>query len=201
MVQGCDATAGLIGLALRLLQDTQQACADWPTGAVLDQVLWLTPVVRASRRTARVPVRVNGSARVGAGDTVVCDIEAAHRDPAAPGCCASGGAVGPRGLAFGSGLRPCPGRAQALALAAGVVDAVREGCSVPARAAGRVRAVPAADSRPAGGGAALSGRQAPGAAGWPPDASAGPPGPAGLARPGLTSPGVADTVRDWHSLV
>lgn len=48
MVQGCDATAGLIGMALRLLQDTQQACADWPTGAVLDQALWLTPVVRAS---------------------------------------------------------------------------------------------------------------------------------------------------------
>ena len=128
MVQGCDATAGLIGMALRLLQDTQQACADWPTGAVLDQVLWLTPVLRASRRTARVPARVNGSGRVGAGETVVCDVEAAHRDPAASGCCAPG-AAGPRGLAFGSGLRPCPGRAQALALAAGVVDAVREGCT------------------------------------------------------------------------
>jgi len=125
MVQGCDATAGLIGLALRLLQDPRQACAGRPAGAVLDQVLWLTPVVRVSRRTARVPVRVNGGARVGAGDTVVCDIEAAHRDPAAPGYSACGAAV-PPGLTFGSGLRPCPGRAQALALAAGVVDAVRE---------------------------------------------------------------------------
>lgn len=125
MVQACDATAGLIGLALRLLQDTRQQYADWPTAAVLDQVLWLTPVVRASRRTARVPAGVNGGPRVGAGDTVVCDIEAAHRDPAAPGYSASGGAVPPT-LAFGSGLRPCPGRAQALALAAGVVEAVRE---------------------------------------------------------------------------
>jgi cytochrome P450 len=125
MVQGCDATAGLIGLALRLLQDTGQAGAGWPTGAVLDQVLWLSPVVRASRRTARVPAGVNGGARVGAGDTVVCDIEAAHRDPAAPGYSASGAAV-PPGLTFGSGLRPCPGRPQALALAAGVVDAVRD---------------------------------------------------------------------------
>jgi len=125
MVQGCDATAGLIGLALRLLEDNRQACADWPTGAVLDQVLWLSPVVRASRRTARVPVRVNGGAWVGAGDIVVCDIEAAHRDPAAPRYPAPGAVVPPT-LTFGSGLRPCPGRPQALALAAGVVDAVRE---------------------------------------------------------------------------
>jgi cytochrome P450 len=125
MVQGCDATAGLIGLALRLLQDSRQECAAWPAGAVLDQVLWLTPVVRASRRTARVAAAVNGGPRVGAGDTVVCDIEAAHRDPAAPGHTAAGGGVPPT-LTFGSGLRPCPGRAQALALAAGVVEAVRE---------------------------------------------------------------------------
>jgi cytochrome P450 len=125
MVQGCDATAGLIGLALCLLQDSRQACADWPTGAVLDRVLWLSPVVRVSRRTARVPAGVNGGARIGAGDAVVCDIEAAHRDRAAPGYSASGAAV-PRDLTFGAGLRPCPGRAQALALAAGVVDAVRE---------------------------------------------------------------------------
>jgi cytochrome P450 len=125
MVQGCDATAGLIGLALHLLQDTRQACADWPADAVLDQVLWLSPVVRASRRTARVPVRVNGGTRIGAGETVVCEIEAAHRDPAAPGYCASGGAI-PPDLTCGSGLRPCPGRAQALALAAGVVAAARE---------------------------------------------------------------------------
>jgi cytochrome P450 len=125
MVQGCDATGGLIGLALRLLQDTGQQCAAWPADAVLDQALWLTPVVRASRRTARVPAGVNGGPRVGAGDTVVCNIEAAHRDPAAPGHSAPGGAVPPI-LTFGSGLRPCPGRAQALALAAGVVEAVRD---------------------------------------------------------------------------
>ncbi|MDP9258416.1 MAG: hypothetical protein M3Q31_17980 [Actinomycetota bacterium] len=30
-------------------------------------------------------------------------------------------------LQFGSGLRPCPGRAQALALAAGVLEALRDG--------------------------------------------------------------------------
>jgi cytochrome P450 len=125
MVQGCDATAGLIGLALHLLQDSRRDCAAWPTSAVLDQVLWITPVVRASRRTARAPAAVNGGPRVRAGDTVVCDIEAAHRARAAPGSSVAGGAVPPT-LTFGSGLRPCPGRAQALALAAGVVDAVRE---------------------------------------------------------------------------
>src|SRR5262249_39572076 len=130
MVQGCDATAGLIGLALLLLQDTPQACAGWPAGAGLDQVLWLRPVGRVRRRPAPRAVRVNGGARVGAGDTVVCDIEAAHRDPAAPGHSASAapasgapasGAAVPPGLTFGSGLRPCPSRAQALALAVGVV--------------------------------------------------------------------------------
>src|SRR5207237_5469964 len=87
--------------------------------------LWLSPVVRVSRRTARVPAGVNGGARAGAGDTVVCDIEAAHRDPAAPRSSASGGPVPPT-LTFGSRLRPCPGREQALALAGGVVDAVPE---------------------------------------------------------------------------
>lgn len=128
MVQGCDATAGLIGMALRLLQDTQRACADWPTRAVLDQVLWLSPVLRASRRTARAPVRVNGGARVRAGDTVVCDVEAANRDPAVSGYPRPGAPVPPC-LTFGYGLRPCPGRPQALALATGVVEAVRERCT------------------------------------------------------------------------
>ncbi len=130
MVQGCDATAGLIGTALHRLQETQQGCADWPTPAVLDQALRLSPVLRASRRIARVPVSVNG-ARVGAGDTVVCNVEAANRDPAA-----SGQPDDPDlpdharpSLTFGYGVRPCPGEPQAVALATGVIEAVREACT------------------------------------------------------------------------
>lgn len=130
MVQGCDATAGLIGTALRCLQETQDACADWPTRAVLDQALRFSPVVRASRRVARAPVTVNGGARIEAGDTVVCDIEAANRDPAAgpPDDIALFGPA-TSSLTFGYGVRPCPGQPQAMALAAGVVGAVREACT------------------------------------------------------------------------
>ena len=57
---------------------------------------------------------------------MVCDIEAAGRDPQAVPHDASPAA--PPGLAFGAGLRPCPAPGQALALAAGVIDAVRERC-------------------------------------------------------------------------
>jgi cytochrome P450 len=132
MVQGCDATAGLIGLALEFLQGSREASADWPTHQVLDEVLRHNPVVRASRRIARAPVSVNGSALVGAGDTVVCNVEAANRDLAASGQSDSpdlSGHVMPS-LTFGYGIRPCPGAPQALALATGVVDAVREACSL-----------------------------------------------------------------------
>jgi hypothetical protein len=57
---------------------------------------------------------------------VVCDIEAAGRDPRPVPHDA--GHAAPPGLAFGAGLRPCPGPGQALALASGVIDAVRARC-------------------------------------------------------------------------
>jgi cytochrome P450 len=129
LVQGCDATAGLIGTALHLLQEAAPEGADWSTDAVLSETARHSPPVRASRRLAAAPAAVGGG-QIRAGDTVVCDIEAASRDstvfdrpelfdPARP----------PEpSLTFGFGIRPCPGTAQALALAAGVVDAVRERC-------------------------------------------------------------------------
>jgi cytochrome P450 len=133
MVQACEATAGLIGSALHRLQDAQggglPGPAGWPTEALLAETLRHSPPLGASRRVARVAASAGG-AEIGAGETVVCDIDAGGRDPAVfsrPGCFDPGRAPQAT-LAFGHGIRPCPGQAHALALAAGVTDAVRDHC-------------------------------------------------------------------------
>jgi cytochrome P450 len=134
MVQACDATAGLIGTALHLLQDRDggehPAGESWPTEALLAEALRRRPPASRFRRVASAPAEVGGQ-HVAAGDRVVCDVGAAGRDPQAapPGQAAPHGS-GPAaaGLAFGAGIRPCPGPYQALALAAAVIDAVRERC-------------------------------------------------------------------------
>jgi cytochrome P450 len=149
MVQACDATAGLIGTALHLLQDTPAIGADCPTGVLLARTLRYRPPARRIRRVASAASEIGGH-RVGAGEFVVCDIEAAGHDPAAFAWTAS-----PQGgphLAFGAGLRPCPAPVHALALGAGVIDAVRERCELqpgtpveyqaaPARMPGRLDVV------------------------------------------------------------
>jgi cytochrome P450 len=124
MVQACDATAGLIGTALHFLADAADPVAGWPTAAVLDEVLRHRPVLRASRRVARAPVSL-GSLQVEPGDVVVCDVETANVDAAAP----APGHPLPPVLTFGYGVRSCPGRPQALALATGVIEAVRDACA------------------------------------------------------------------------
>ncbi len=129
LAQACDGTAGLIGETLRALQDAPGAGADWPTDAVLAEVLRYSPPVRLSRRVARTAVDF-GDCPVRPGDVVVGDLDAANADPAAfsrpdqfdPA------RSGPPSLTFGSGLRPCPAPQQALALAAGVIDAIRPAC-------------------------------------------------------------------------
>jgi cytochrome P450 len=135
LVQGCDATAGLIGTALHLLQDSEGEGAAWTTDAVLGETARHSPPVRASRRVAAaaadgVAAADAAGGQIGAGDLVVCDIEAASRDSAVydrPELFDPSRRAEPI-LTFGFGIRPCPGPAQALALAAGVVDAVRERC-------------------------------------------------------------------------
>jgi cytochrome P450 len=52
------------------------------------------------------------------GEPVTLDLDAAARDSRS----------GDPPLTFGSGLRPCPGEAQALALAAGVLEALLPRC-------------------------------------------------------------------------
>jgi cytochrome P450 len=130
LVQGCDATAGLIGNALHILGDGRGAGASWSTEALLAETLRHTPPLRASRRVASTPIDFGGH-QILAGETVVCSVDAANRDPAVfdqPQRFDPGRRDGPS-LTFGYGVRPCPGAAQALALAAGVVDALREQCT------------------------------------------------------------------------
>ncbi|HEY7144776.1 MAG TPA: cytochrome P450 [Streptosporangiaceae bacterium] len=128
LVQACDAVAGLIGESLAILQDAPDG-AGWPTEAVLTEVLRYRPAVRLSRRVALDPVRLGGG-RGQPADVIICDLDAANSDPAVfegPGRF-DPARPGPASLTFGYGLRPCPAPAHALALAGGVVDAVRTGC-------------------------------------------------------------------------
>ncbi|WP_181958009.1 cytochrome P450 [Nonomuraea mesophila] len=109
LLQGYAATEGLIEAALR-----HGGPGDDPE-ALLYETLRHDPPLRATRR---LDTRT--------GETVTIDLVAANRDPGvfadperfdlARGC-------GPH-LTFGSGIRPCPAPGHALALAAGVLDAV-----------------------------------------------------------------------------
>ncbi len=112
LVQGYDATANLVAAALSLRPELP---ADVPTDALLAETAYRRPPVPALRRVARAPARL-GDRSIAAGDSVVCEV-AAVGAPDGPATAA---------LTFGYGVRPCPGPAQALALAAGVIDAVRE---------------------------------------------------------------------------
>ena len=112
LVQGYDATANLVAAALSLLSELP---ADVTTDVLLAETAYRRPPVPALRRVADAPARL-GDRAIKAGDSVVCEVTAASA-PDGPAADA---------LTFGYGLRPCPGPGQALALAAGVIDAVRD---------------------------------------------------------------------------
>ncbi|HEV8064982.1 MAG TPA: cytochrome P450 [Acidimicrobiales bacterium] len=130
LIQTCDATAGLIGPAVLALADHPSAGAV-TTELLLKEVLRHSPMLLASRRVALTEVAV-GAATVQAGEIVICSVERANRDPQvfAHADTFDPGRHGPRNMTFGTGYRPCPGEAQAMMLAAAVVDAVRELCVV-----------------------------------------------------------------------
>jgi cytochrome P450 len=105
LVQACDATAALIGnAAAAALHDGEPLVVD----ELLAETVRCDPPVRTTRRTCAAPTAVGG-VPVEPGETVVVELGAA-------------------GLAFGAGLRPCPGREHALALAAGVLAPVLRRC-------------------------------------------------------------------------
>ncbi|MGC4892597.1 cytochrome P450 [Micromonospora sp. DT31] len=125
LVQAADATAGLIGGAVRHGLTAPDGLA---TAALLAEVLRLDPPVRATRRVAADPLGLGGRT-VRAGEPLLLRFDAANRDPAvftSPGRFRAdrvGGA-----LTFGAGPRGCPGLRHALALAVGVVDVLRRRC-------------------------------------------------------------------------
>ncbi|GAA4584929.1 hypothetical protein GCM10023194_26130 [Planotetraspora phitsanulokensis] len=130
LIQACDATAGLIGNALNLLTRLPHAAiADRPAEAILLETLRHDPPVRLTRRVA-VSDTTAGGVAVPVGTVVVLDLATANRDPGVfhdphrfdPDR-RDGSEDGCPHLGFGAGVRPCPGDAAAVALAAGVVDA------------------------------------------------------------------------------
>ncbi|MGN9813514.1 cytochrome P450 [Micromonospora sp. BQ11] len=125
LVQACDATAGLIGSAVRhgLALPLVVSTAD-----LVAEVLRLDPPVRGTRRVVTAATRVAGS-DLAVGDPVLLRFDAANRDPvvfADPDRRRPGRPDGV--LTFGAGPRGCPGERLASALAAGVVSVLRRRC-------------------------------------------------------------------------
>ena len=124
LVQGCDATANLVA---RRAEPAARAARRRPGGSRC----WPRPPTAGHRcpRSAaspEAPARL-GERAIAEGDTVVCDIDKASGTRTAAG--ERSAAADPDGaasaLTFGYGLRPARPPEQALALAAGVIDAVR----------------------------------------------------------------------------
>jgi hypothetical protein len=98
LAQACEATAALIGNAVVLAAEEPGVGGD--VDALLVQVLRRRAPLRLMRRLSP------------ADEAVTLDLDAAGNEAAEPP------------LTFGSGLRPCPGADQAVALAAGVLEAL-----------------------------------------------------------------------------
>ncbi|MFG2054594.1 cytochrome P450 [Micromonospora sp. NPDC048930] len=133
LVQACDATAGLIGAAVR---HGRTAPAAVSTVDLLAEVLRLDPPVRATRRLTTAPLRL-GAREIGPDVPLLLRFDAANRDPAVHADPDRFRAGRPGGtLTFGAGPRGCPGERHALALAAGVVDVLRRRCGAADAPAG-----------------------------------------------------------------
>jgi cytochrome P450 len=125
LVQACDATAGLIGNAV---QATRRLRLGGPVHAILAETLRHDPPVRVMRRMSLAPARI-GNTNIAAGCLVLLDLVAANRDPAVfsnPDRFDPARPEADRHLTLGAGLRPCPGRDHAFAIAAGVLEAAQD---------------------------------------------------------------------------
>lgn len=101
LVQACDATAGLIGNAL-IAENRRKSTTS--VSAILAETLRVNPPVRATRRQATVDTRV-GNFAITASEVVTVELADS--------------------LTFGDGPRACPGSEHALAIAGGIVEALR----------------------------------------------------------------------------
>ncbi|MEV6376671.1 cytochrome P450 [Micromonospora musae] len=145
LVQACDATAGLIGAGARHLLPppadpppsadpppaARSALSGRPagdTGELLHEVLRLDPPVRGTRRTTTEAVHL-GDVDLPVGTPLLLRFDSANRDPEVfpePDSFTPGRPA--PAVTFGAGPRGCPGQRQALALATGVLDVLRERC-------------------------------------------------------------------------
>jgi cytochrome P450 len=128
LVQACEATAALIGVTLDFLRQIGDESANWPTEALLAEALRHSSPLLITRRVALEPLPGLGADR---GDVILCDVDAANRDPSE---FSRPDEFDPdrqpqSNLSFGYGVRPCPGAREAMALASGVVDTVRDRCT------------------------------------------------------------------------
>jgi len=105
LVQACEATASLIGCAVVVASGRPELRGD--VDALVGETLRRAAPVRLMRRVSD------------RGAPVTLDLDAATRD--------SGPDDPP--LTFGSGVRPCPGVPQAVALASGVLEALLPRCA------------------------------------------------------------------------
>ncbi|MCO1653507.1 cytochrome P450 [Pseudonocardia humida] len=151
LFQSYDATAALIGAAAARL-DGGPVDVD----RLVATVLRADGPVQLTTRVAGTGLAVGGRA-VPAGDRVVVVLAAAGTDPADPAR---------RSFAFGAGPHACPGAREAVAIAAGVLDALvaagaaatgavaahepRLNLRVPVGATLRLSAAPSGSPRPAG---------------------------------------------------
>jgi cytochrome P450 len=135
LVQACDATEGLIG---RALAASQQVPRGTTADALIAETLRFDPPVRAMRRVCITPTAI-GAADVDAGTLVIVNVPATNRDPAVftnADVFDPGRPDAERHLTFGTGIRPCPGRDHAVALAAGVMSALLDTSPAPHREVG-----------------------------------------------------------------
>jgi cytochrome P450 len=121
LVQACTATATLIANALTAWRTWSPDC-DVP--ALVTETLRHDPPVPVMRRVAVADARI-GATEVPSGVLAILDLKSANRDPAV---FTDPDRFDPRRttshLTFGVGIRPCPGRDHAVAIAVGVVEAV-----------------------------------------------------------------------------
>ncbi len=124
--QTYDATAGLIGNALVALARSPRGQAGRaPLERFVREVARHDSPIQNTRRFAAEPLRV-GDAQLAAGDAILLVLAAANRDPAAnldPHAFRPERTT-PRLFSFGSAAHRCPGESIAVAIAAGVLDAL-----------------------------------------------------------------------------
>ncbi len=124
LVQAHDATADLVANTLAAYDRHGAA----PVEAMVVETLRHDPPIQYLRRVCAAPY--DGHT---AETRLELDIAAANRDPAVftdPERFDSYRPDARRHLTFGAGLRPCPGAVHALAIAAGLVEAIRAGNSI-----------------------------------------------------------------------